>query len=140
MRNFEPQTRPPPTARPPALSGLARLAPEQPRPDMSDLTRAIVRDSIRRTYAGSMAINKESVKINTDEIKGRAKVAAGAVTGNKDLENEGQIDRYVGQAKKYLDTATDKAKDMLDSGTTQASSWIDKVKSGAEGLIDKVKK
>ncbi len=48
-----------------------------------------------------MAINKESLKINTDEIKGRAKVAAGAVTGNKDLENEGQIDRYVGQAKNF---------------------------------------
>lgn len=87
-----------------------------------------------------MAINKESLKINTDEIKGRAKVAAGAVTGNKDLENEGQIDRYAGQAKKYLDTATSKAKGLLDNGTTQASGWIDKAKTGAEGLIDKVRK
>ena len=87
-----------------------------------------------------MAINMESLKSNTDEIKGRAKVAAGAVTGNKDLENEGQIDRYVGQAKKYLDTATFRAKDLLDNGATQASGWIDKAKSGAEGLIDKVKK
>ncbi len=72
-----------------------------------------------------MAINKESLKINTDEIKGRAKVAAGAVTGNKDLENEGQIDRFVGQAKKHLDTATDKAKDLLDSGASQAAGLVE---------------
>lgn len=85
-------------------------------------------------------VNKDSFKINTDDIKGRAKVAAGAVTGNKDLENEGQIDRFVGQAKKHLDTATDKAKGMLDSGASQASGWVDKAKTSAEGLIDKVRK
>jgi uncharacterized protein YjbJ (UPF0337 family) len=87
-----------------------------------------------------MAISKESMKINTDEIKGRAKVAAGAVTGNKELENEGQIDRFVGQAKKHLDTATDKAKGLLDNGTAQASGWIDKARTSAEGLIEKVRK
>jgi uncharacterized protein YjbJ (UPF0337 family) len=87
-----------------------------------------------------MAINKDSLKINTDEIKGRAKVAAGAVTGNKDLENEGQIDRVVGQAKKHLDTATDKAKELLDNGATHASDLVDKAKAGAEGLIEKVRK
>ncbi len=87
-----------------------------------------------------MAINKDSLKINTDEIKGRAKVAAGAVTGNKDLENEGQIDRFVGQAKKHLDTATDKAKDLLDSGASQAAGLVDKAKLSAEGLIEKVRK
>jgi uncharacterized protein YjbJ (UPF0337 family) len=87
-----------------------------------------------------MAISKESLKINTDEIKGRAKVAAGAVTGNKELENEGQIDRFVGQAKKHLDTATDKAKGLLDNGTAQASGWIDKARTSAEGLIEKVRK
>lgn len=87
-----------------------------------------------------MAISKDSLKINTDDIVGRAKVAAGAVTGNKDLENEGQIDRLVGQAKKHLDTASDKAKGLLDNGSSHASTWIDKAKTSAEGLIDKVKK
>jgi uncharacterized protein YjbJ (UPF0337 family) len=87
-----------------------------------------------------MAINKDSLKINADEIKGRAKVAAGAVTGNKELENEGQIDRFIGQAKRHLDTATDRAKDLLDNGATQASGWIDKARTSAEGLLEKVRK
>lgn len=87
-----------------------------------------------------MAINKDSLKINTDDIKGRAKVAAGAMTGNKDLENEGQIDRFVGQAKKHLDSASGKAKELLDGGASHASTWVDKAKTSAEGLLDKVRK
>ncbi len=78
--------------------------------------------------------------INQDDIKGRAKIAAGAVTGNKDLENEGRVDRMAGEAKKQLDNLTDKAKDLLGSGASQASGWVDQAKTAAEGLIDKVKK
>ncbi len=78
--------------------------------------------------------------INKDDIKGRAKVAAGAVTGNKDLENEGRIDRIAGDAKKQLDKAAVKAKDLLGTGTSQASGWVDQAKTAAEGLIDKIKK
>ncbi|MBN9074969.1 MAG: CsbD family protein [Rhizobiales bacterium] len=35
----------------------------------------------------------------TDEAKGRAKEAAGAITGDKDLKNEGKADQAIGRAK-----------------------------------------
>ena len=76
----------------------------------------------------------------TDKVKGRTKVAVGAVTGDKSLENEGRIDRIAGEAKEQLGKATDKAKDLLSSGASEASGLLDKAKSSVEGLIDKVKK
>lgn len=49
---------------------------------------------------------------NPDELKGRAKEAAGDVTGNEDLEREGKVDRAEGKAKKAIDKARDKLKDI----------------------------
>lgn len=80
-----------------------------------------------------------AIKVNKDDIKGRAKVAAGAVTGNKDLENEGRVDRLAGQVKDQLDNLTDKAKDLLGDGASQASGLVDKAKTQATALIDKVR-
>jgi uncharacterized protein YjbJ (UPF0337 family) len=40
---------------------------------------------------------------NIDKAKGRAKQAAGVVTGNKRLENEGRADRAKGSAKDAVD-------------------------------------
>jgi uncharacterized protein YjbJ (UPF0337 family) len=37
----------------------------------------------------------------TDEIKGRVKEAAGVVTGNERLKNEGRLDQAVGRVKKW---------------------------------------
>lgn len=81
-----------------------------------------------------------AIKINADDIKGRAKVAAGAVMGDKDLENEGRIDRFAGQAKDHLESAADKAQDLLNSGFSSASGLVDKARVQVTGLIDKVKK
>ena len=36
---------------------------------------------------------------DTDEAKGRSKQAAGVLTGDKDLEREGKVDRAAGKAK-----------------------------------------
>ena len=46
---------------------------------------------------------------NTDEAKGRVKQAAGDLTDNKDLKNEGRVDKASGSIK----NAVDKAKDAL---------------------------
>ena len=46
---------------------------------------------------------------NIDKAKGRAKEAAGAVTGNKRLKNEGRAD----QAKGSVKNAGDKVADTL---------------------------
>jgi uncharacterized protein YjbJ (UPF0337 family) len=46
----------------------------------------------------------------TDEIKGRVKEAAGAVTDNQRLKNEGRLDQAVGKVKKAVERAIDRAK------------------------------
>jgi uncharacterized protein YjbJ (UPF0337 family) len=50
---------------------------------------------------------------NTDDAKGRVKEAAGNLTGDKDLKQEGQVDQASGKAKEGLDKLTDKVKDVL---------------------------
>jgi uncharacterized protein YjbJ (UPF0337 family) len=37
-----------------------------------------------------------------EKAKGRLKVALGSLTGNKDLESEGKLDRQAGQAKEKI--------------------------------------
>lgn len=56
-----------------------------------------------------------------DELKGRAKQAAGDLTGDQELEREGKVDRASGWAKERLEDAKDtvdeikdKVKDNLD--------------------------
>ncbi len=40
---------------------------------------------------------------NTDKAKGQVKEAAGALTGNRHLKNEGRVDQAKGSAKKAVD-------------------------------------
>ena len=49
----------------------------------------------------------------TDDAKGRIKEAAGDLTGDQDLKNEGKVDRGTGKVKDAADSAADKAKDVL---------------------------
>ncbi|MCB0857155.1 MAG: CsbD family protein [Solirubrobacterales bacterium] len=51
----------------------------------------------------------------TDEAKGRAKEAAGALTGDDDLKNEGKTDRAASSVKEKVEGAKDKAEDAVDS-------------------------
>ena len=46
----------------------------------------------------------------TDELKGRLKEAAGALTGDKKLKREGQVDQAVGKIKQKLEKVVDKVK------------------------------
>jgi uncharacterized protein YjbJ (UPF0337 family) len=48
-----------------------------------------------------------------DEVKGRAKEAAGDLTGDDDLRNEGKVDRASGSLKDKLGQVTDKIKDLI---------------------------
>ncbi|HLM16670.1 MAG TPA: CsbD family protein [Acidimicrobiia bacterium] len=52
---------------------------------------------------------------NLDEAKGRAKQAAGDITGDDDLRREGQVDEKAGQAKDKVGDAKDKAEDVIDT-------------------------
>jgi uncharacterized protein YjbJ (UPF0337 family) len=56
----------------------------------------------------------------TDKAKGRVKEAAGALTGDKDLESEGKADRAAGEVKEKVgdvkdtvEKAVDKVKDVV---------------------------
>jgi uncharacterized protein YjbJ (UPF0337 family) len=51
-----------------------------------------------------------------DKAKGRAKEAAGDLTGNRDLEREGKVDRASGSMKGVLNNVTGKLKEMLRRG------------------------
>jgi uncharacterized protein YjbJ (UPF0337 family) len=52
---------------------------------------------------------------NTDDLKGRAKEAAGDLTDDRDLKNEGKADRAGGKAKEIVDGLKDKADDAIDA-------------------------
>jgi uncharacterized protein YjbJ (UPF0337 family) len=52
-----------------------------------------------------------------DEMKGRAKEAAGVLSGDDALKREGQTDRVAGKLKDTLDGIVSKAKDIIDSAT-----------------------
>jgi uncharacterized protein YjbJ (UPF0337 family) len=46
----------------------------------------------------------------TDKVKGRIKEAAGALTGNDKLREEGKRDQAVGEAKEIVQKVADKVK------------------------------
>jgi len=51
-----------------------------------------------------------------DDVKGRAKEATGAVTGNDELKQEGQKDQAAGKIKETAENVVDKARDILGGG------------------------
>ena len=51
---------------------------------------------------------------NKDELKGRVKEAAGDLTDDPGLKNEGKVDQGVGKAKDVAGKAGDKLKDLVN--------------------------
>jgi uncharacterized protein YjbJ (UPF0337 family) len=49
----------------------------------------------------------------SDELKGRVKEAAGALTGDKKLKREGKADQVVGKIKQKVEKVIDKVKDAI---------------------------
>jgi uncharacterized protein YjbJ (UPF0337 family) len=49
-----------------------------------------------------------------DDVKGRAKEAAGDITDDQGLKNEGKVDRATGSAKDAVGDAGDKVKDAVN--------------------------
>ena len=50
---------------------------------------------------------------NIDEVKGRTKEAAGDLTDDQSLKNEGRVDKAVSDVKDKVDDFADKVKDKL---------------------------
>ena len=55
--------------------------------------------------------SKSSADGAVEEAKGRVKKAVGALTGDRDLERDGELDRAAGDAKRTLGSAVDKVTD-----------------------------
>jgi uncharacterized protein YjbJ (UPF0337 family) len=58
---------------------------------------------------------KESIMSSgtTDKVKGRVKEAAGALTDDKKLKNEGKADQAIGKIKNAAENTLDKAKKIV---------------------------
>ena len=52
-----------------------------------------------------------------EELKGRAKEAAGSATGNDDLKHEGQGDQASSAVKKGVENVKDKANELINKVT-----------------------
>ena len=52
---------------------------------------------------------------NIDDAKGRAKEAAGDLTDNDKLKNEGKKDQSGAKVKEFAENAKDKVEDAVDS-------------------------
>lgn len=49
-----------------------------------------------------------------DKVTGRVKQAAGDLTGDDELEREGELDEASGEAKEKIDEIADKVSDKVD--------------------------
>ena len=58
----------------------------------------------------------------TDEAKGRIKEAAGDLTNDQDLKNEGKADQMAADAKEKVEQAKDKAGDLIDKAKGAVSN------------------
>jgi len=79
-------------------------------------------------------MNKETqiMTAKTDVIKGRIKEAAGVLTGNDELRDEGRIDQTKGKIKGAANKAVADAK-------SAASIAVDQAKSAAKQSVKKAK-
>jgi uncharacterized protein YjbJ (UPF0337 family) len=57
----------------------------------------------------------------TDQIKGRVKEAAGALTDNERLRTEGKVDQAKGKVKETVEKVADRTKDAIDRATRRDS-------------------
>ncbi|MDX1881221.1 CsbD family protein [Mycobacterium sp. SMC-18] len=57
----------------------------------------------------------DDARNKVDDLKGRAKEAAGAAIGNDDLRAEGQADQGIAAAKQKIADAADKVKDGVEA-------------------------
>ncbi len=59
---------------------------------------------------------------NTDDLKGRAKQAAGDLTDNTKLQREGKADQLTGKIKEKLGDTKDWVEDKIDAVKDKATS------------------
>jgi uncharacterized protein YjbJ (UPF0337 family) len=66
-----------------------------------------------------------------EKAKGRLKVALGSLTGNKDLESEGRLDRQAGQAKEKIGRVKSKVDTAAEMAERKAVEVTDSARDAA---------
>jgi uncharacterized protein YjbJ (UPF0337 family) len=61
-----------------------------------------------------------------DQMKGRAKQAAGDLTDDEELHEEGERDEAAGKLKGAVDDAKDKVDDVIDSARDKVDEHTDR--------------
>jgi uncharacterized protein YjbJ (UPF0337 family) len=64
---------------------------------------------------GSTVMDREHVKGAADKAKGAIKEGAGKLTGDKEMEAEGKVDKAKGSAHNVVGDVKDAARDAADS-------------------------
>jgi uncharacterized protein YjbJ (UPF0337 family) len=70
-----------------------------------------------------MTDNKVDGKL--DEGKGRVKEAAGSLTDDDSLKNEGKVDKAAGKTKQAVSDASDKVGDAIGGAADKAKKAVD---------------
>ncbi|MBW4078501.1 MAG: CsbD family protein [Acidobacteria bacterium] len=66
-----------------------------------------------------------------EKSKGKVKEAVGSLTGNKELESEGKIDRRAGEAKEKVGRVKSKVEEVAEKSERKATKAIDNAKDAA---------
>jgi len=75
----------------------------------------------------------------SEQVKGKAKQVAGIVTGDKDLEAEGNADRLSGETTEKMEHAATKVHEAIDSVEEFIDGAFDKAKDVVDTVLDKAK-
>ncbi|MDD7465090.1 MAG: CsbD family protein [Actinomycetaceae bacterium] len=80
----------------------------------------------------------ETIKNKAEELTGKAKEAAGKVTGDKNLQAEGNVDQASGKAKEVGNKVTDKLDDAKEAVSDVAGKLGAHVKAAADKVKDAI--
>ena len=75
----------------------------------------------------------------SDQVKGKAEQVTGIVTGDKDLEAEGNADRLTGETAEKIDHAQGKVHDAIENVEGFIGGAFDKAKGAVDQVLDKAK-
>ena len=72
----------------------------------------------------------ENIKNTAEDLGGKAKEAAGKVSGDKNVEAEGKVDQVSADIKDKVSEFTDKAKDVAEEAGANLKAAAEKIKEG----------
>jgi uncharacterized protein YjbJ (UPF0337 family) len=75
----------------------------------------------------------------SDQVKGRAKQVAGIVTGDKNLEAEGNADRLSAETAERIDNAQGKLHEVIDTVEEFVDGAFDKAKDLVDQVLDRAR-